>query len=58
MIKKAALWQTSSSIVNLVLGMLQVAVLARLLDASDFGIMAIIMVVISISQVFSDLGLN
>ncbi|PMG75198.1 hypothetical protein BCU83_17870 [Vibrio breoganii] len=57
MIKKAGLWQTYSSTINLVLGMLQVAILARLLNASDFGVMAILMVVISISQVFSDLGM-
>jgi O-antigen/teichoic acid export membrane protein len=57
MIKQAALWQTASSIVNLVLGMLQIAILARLLDVADFGVMAILMVVISITQVFSDLGM-
>ncbi|MEZ9394587.1 lipopolysaccharide biosynthesis protein [Vibrio splendidus] len=57
MIKNAAFWQSLSSVVNLILGILQVAILARILDASDFGVMAILMVIISISQVFSDFGM-
>lgn len=57
MIKNALKWQTISSIVIFSLALLQVAVLARFLDLADFGLVAIIMVVINISQVLSDLGM-
>ncbi|MFH0255802.1 lipopolysaccharide biosynthesis protein [Vibrio rumoiensis] len=57
MIKNIIKWQTLSSVVVFSLTLLQVAVLARLLNLSDFGLVAIVMVVINISQVLSDLGM-
>lgn len=41
-----------------ILGVLKVSVLARLLDPSDFGIMAIINVVIGFTRLFADLGVS
>jgi O-antigen/teichoic acid export membrane protein len=40
-----------------VLSLLQIALLARLLNLSDFGLVAIVMIVINISGVLSDLGM-
>ena len=57
MIKNILKWQTISSVIIFGLSLLQVAVLARILELSDFGLVAIVMVVINISQVLSDLGM-
>lgn len=40
------------------LQLIQLAVLARFLDPSDFGLMAIMMVVIGFSQAFQDMGIS
>jgi len=57
MIGNVVKWQTISSVATFSLSLLQVAILARLLNLSDFGLVAIVMVVINISQVLSDLGM-
>jgi len=57
MIKKFVKWQTISSFASFVLALIQVVILARILELSDFGLVAIVMVVMSISQVLSDLGM-
>jgi len=57
MIKNIVKWQTISSVVVFLLALLQVGILARLLDLSAFGLVAIVMVVVNISQVLSDLGM-
>lgn len=51
-------WTTLSTFVNASIQLLQVSILARYLEKSDFGIMAIIMVVIGFSQMLSDLGVS
>jgi O-antigen/teichoic acid export membrane protein len=51
-------WQTLSSLTNLLLGVVQISILARLFDASQFGALAIVMVVVNICQIFSDLGMS
>jgi O-antigen/teichoic acid export membrane protein len=51
-------WQTLSSVTNLLLGVVQISILARLFDASQFGALAIVMVVVNICQIFSDLGMS
>lgn len=40
------------------LSFLQVAILARLLDPSDFGLMAIVVAVIAFAQIFTDMGVS
>jgi len=57
MIEKLVKWQAISSFASFVLALIQVAFLARILELSDFGLVAIVMVVMSISQVLSDLGM-
>lgn len=57
MIKNLLKWQTISSVVVFSLALIQITVLARFLELSEFGLVAIIMVVINISQVLSDLGM-
>ncbi len=50
-------WQTMSKAFIFITSMGQVAILARLLELSDFGVVAIVMVVINISQILADLGM-
>lgn len=61
-LKKQALtgvkWTTAASVINSVVQLVQLAILAGLLDASDFGLMALVMVVIGFSQMFIDMGLS
>lgn len=54
----AAKWQVASNLVNLMVGLLQLFLLARVFDSGDFGLIAILMVVINISQAFSDMGMS
>lgn len=61
-LKKQALsgikWTTAASVINSLVQLVQLAILARLLDATDFGLMALVMVVIGFSQMFIDMGLS
>ena len=41
-----------------VVSMLKISVLARFLDKEDFGLMALIMVVIGFTNLFSDMGIT
>jgi O-antigen/teichoic acid export membrane protein len=62
MIKKKVLsgvkWTALSNIVLSILQMLQVSILARFLSPNDFGLMAIVMVIIGFSRIFSDMGIS
>lgn len=51
-------WTTLATVVSSVLQVVQLAVLARFLEPSDFGLMAIVMVVIGFSQAFLDMGIS
>ncbi|MBD3796813.1 MAG: MOP flippase family protein [Campylobacterales bacterium] len=51
-------WTTLSTIVTTLLQLLQLAILARFLDPSAFGLMALVMVVIGFSQAFLDMGIS
>ncbi len=51
-------WTSLSSIVIAILQILQISILARYLSAEDFGLMAIVMVVIGFSRIFSDMGIS
>jgi O-antigen/teichoic acid export membrane protein len=51
-------WGTVSAGAVFVLGLTQTVVLARLLNPSDFGLMAASLVVIGLARAFADLGLS
>lgn len=51
-------WTTLSTVVTTLMQLLQLAVLARFLSPSDFGLMALVMVVIGFSQAFMDMGIS
>lgn len=54
----AVRWTTLSSLARAVVQLLQVALLARFLAPSDFGLMAMVTVVLSYASLFSDMGLS
>lgn len=51
-------WTTLSTIFTTVLQFAQLLILSRLLDVRDFGLIAIVTVVISLIRAFSDLGVT
>lgn len=51
-------WTTLSTVVTTLLQLLQLAILARFLEPSTFGLMALVMVVIGFSQAFLDMGIS
>lgn len=54
----AVRWTTFSMLGKAVLMLLQMAILARLLAPSDFGLMALVAAVIAFAQIFSDMGIS
>ena len=54
----AARWTTVSTVLRAVLQILQVAVLARFLAPKEYGLMAMVSVVLSYAGLFSDMGLS
>lgn len=51
-------WTTLSTIITTILQLIQLAILARFLDPSAFGLMALVMVVVGFSQAFLDMGIS
>lgn len=51
-------WTTYSTIIVTFLQLAQISILARFLDPSAFGLMALVMVVIGFSQAFLDMGIS
>ena len=51
-------WSTASTVVRSVVSLLQVSILTRYLEKSDFGIVAICTLFIGFSQIFLDLGFS
>ncbi len=51
-------WTTLSFTITSILQFIQIFILARILDSSSFGLMAIVMVVIGFAQTFSDMGVS
>jgi O-antigen/teichoic acid export membrane protein len=51
-------WTTISASINSIIQIIQLFILARLLGPEDFGLMAIVMVVIGFSQIFIDMGIS
>ncbi|EHO09923.1 MOP flippase family protein [Myroides odoratimimus] len=57
-IKKGLGWTTISTIVIALVAIVKISVLARFLDKSDFGLMAIVTFVISFMELFNDFGVS
>lgn len=51
-------WTSLSSMTIAILQILQISILARFLSPEDFGLMAIVMVIIGFSRIFSDMGIS
>lgn len=51
-------WNTIATIYSIVVQLLRLVILTRLLEKSDFGIVAIATMVISFTEIFSDLGIT
>ena len=61
-LKKKALdgvkWNSISSANKVILQFIQLIILSKLLSAEDFGLMALVMVVVGFSQMFIDMGIS
>lgn len=55
---KGMVWTTFSMVIRSVVSLLQVSILTRYLDKSEFGLIAIATVFIGFTQIFLDLGLS
>ena len=51
-----AKWMTISTIVSSIVGILRLSILARFLDKSDFGIVAVLTLILGLTSMFSDMG--
>ena len=51
-------WTSASMVTTTVIGLVQLAILTRLLSRSDFGLMAMIATVIGFAQVYADMGFS
>lgn len=49
-------WNSIATVYNIFMQIIRIAILTRLLDKSDFGLVAIATMVISFTDIFSDLG--
>ncbi|CAK8711719.1 Colanic acid exporter [Candidatus Electronema halotolerans] len=54
----AVRWTTLASVARTIVQLAQVSILARLLKPEDYGLMAMVGVVLSFAALFTDLGLN
>lgn len=54
--KNGVKWTTLSTATTAIVGLLRLAILTRFLEKSDFGIVSIVMLVLGLTQTFSDLG--
>ncbi len=55
---KGVAWTTASTVVRSIVSLLQVAILTRFLEKSDFGIVAIASLFLGFTQIFLDLGIS
>jgi len=51
-------WTTTASILNAVIQLVLLVILARLLNPTDFSLMALVAVVIGFADMFIDMGLS
>ena len=55
---QGAKWTSTSTVVTILLNFIQMAVLAHLLNPSDFGLMSMVLIVVWFGQIFSDMGIS
>lgn len=55
---KGVKWTSFATLCNALVGVLKISILARFLDKTDFGLMALIMFVLGFANLFSDMGLS
>lgn len=55
---RAVRWTAAGTITKALLQIGQIAVLARVLSPEDYGLMAVVMVILSFASIFSDFGVN
>lgn len=51
-------WTTLATVVSNIFSIIQVSILARLLNVADFGLMALVAVAIGFSEIFVDIGIS
>jgi O-antigen/teichoic acid export membrane protein len=51
-------WTTLTSTLTVAIGLLQMAILTRVLDRADFGLMAMVMAVLGFATVYADMGFS
>ncbi len=54
----ATVWTTTSSIIKSLIQILRFSILARILEKEDFGVIAIVTLVLGFTQIFADLGVS
>ena len=54
--KKGVKWTSISTVTTALVGLLRLSILTRFLEKSDFGVVSIVMIVLGLTQTFSDLG--
>ena len=57
-IATGTMWTTSSVVVTSLVQILRLSILARFLGPEDFGVVAILMVVLGLTNTFADLGFS
>lgn len=55
---KGIIWTFSGSVVQILMQLLAIGVLARLLTPEEFGIVAVIMILVAFSELFSQMGIS
>jgi lipopolysaccharide exporter len=55
---KGVQWTSVSTIINVGTQFVQVAILARLLSPTDFGLVGMVMIIVGFAQMFSDMGIS
>ena len=53
-----AKWTTLSTFITATVSLLRLSILTRILDKSDFGIMAVLTFIVGLTQTFADLGFS
>lgn len=54
----AAKWTSFSAVATSLMQLLQIVILSRFIDKADFGLMAVALFVIGLSQIFMDMGIS
>lgn len=52
------MWTTGATVTKIVIQILRLSILTRLLEKSDFGLIAIVTVVLGFTQLFADMGVS